>query len=204
MAQKTKEQLKKSIEALEDVGLDASEERAQLKQLVLAGTPAPAPAKAEAEAGIPTPTPVEEKKEDFIPLNTESYTTGGGGWTAPATTGVKDGICAGYMLPDFVEDQLWFIFQNPEYPGGDEPFRGALVCGAISKPPGQGGAWKIRDIAIALGIDSEVEVVEGEGIRGLKACEGKECQVLWDDIVLKGKTERRIQDVMASGSEAAM
>ena len=37
---KTREQLERDIKALEDAGLDASEEKAQLKQLVLAGVPA--------------------------------------------------------------------------------------------------------------------------------------------------------------------
>jgi len=186
----TKEELENRIEALEKAGIDASGEKAELAALT--------PKKAAAKA------PAEVEEEDFVSLNTEGYETGGGGLKAPATTGVKDAVCEGYIVPDFVDDQLWFIFKNPEYPGGPEPFRGAAVCGALSKPAGQGGAWKVKDIAIALGIEDKVKIVEGKGIAGLKSCEGQSCQVLWDDITLKGKTERRIQDVMASGAEPVM
>lgn len=188
-----REELEARIKALKDAGIDASTEEAQLAAMAAPKKAAKAPAAVN---------PSEE--EDFVPLNTEGYETGGGGWTAPATVGVKDAVCEGYMVPDFVDDQLWFIFKNPEYPGGIEPFRGALVCGAISKAPGQGGAWKIKDVVIALGIEGTLKMVEGKGISGLRACEGKTCQVLWDDIVLKGKTERRIQDAMIASAEPVM
>lgn len=191
---KTQEELQADIKALQDAGMDATAEEAELKKLVLAGAK-PTPTKATA---VPA-TSVGD--EDFIPLNTESYSSGGGGWVAPAATGVLDAVCEGYMVPDFVDDQLWFIFKNPEFPEGDNPFRGALVCGAISKPAGSSGAWKVKDVAIALGIDNLVKVEEGKGIKGLKACEGKACQILWDDIPIKGKTERRIQDCLAPGAE---
>ena len=192
---KTREQLERDIKALEDAGLDASEEKAQLKQLVLAGVPAPAKAKVK----TPAPAPVEEEAY-FIPLNLESFRTGGGGWTAPATTGVKDAVCEGYMIPDFVEDQLWFIFTSPA--GVDEPFRGAFVCAAITRVE-KSGAFKVKSVLDALNVPYEEDEEQG-GIKLLTAPKGKSCQVLWDDIVIKGKTERRIQDVMMPGVEAAM
>jgi len=189
-----REELAARIDALEKAGIDASGEKAELAVMAVTNKPA-------AKATVAT---VASGNEDFVPLNTDGYETGGGGWVAPATVGVKDAVCEGYMVPEFVDDQLWFIFRNTEYPGGSEPFRGASICGAISKPPGQGGAWKVKDVAIALGIEGSVKIVEGKGITGLKACEGKPCKVLWDDIVLKGKTERRIQDVMSASAEPVM
>lgn len=190
---KTRKQLEQDIKALEDAGLDASEEKAQLKQLVLAGAVG-VPAKAKVAPAL--------EPELFISLNLESFRTGGGGgWTAPATTGVKDAICEGFMIPDFVEDQLWFVFIN--IPGADEPFRGSLVCGAISKEPGKGGAWKVKDVLDALDVPYEEDEARG-GIKLLSTIEGKSCQVLWDDIVIKDKTERRIQDIIVPGAEVAM
>ena len=148
---------------------------------------------------VKRPAPAEEL---FIPLNLENFSTGGGGgWIAPATTGVKDAVCEGYMIPDFVEDQVWFIFISPA--GVDEPFRGSLVCGALSGEPGKGGAWKVKDILNAMDIPYEEDEERG-GVRLLSTLKGKSCQVLWEDVVIKDKTERRIQDVMMLGMEAAM
>ena len=197
---KTQEQLKSEIQALKDAGMDSVAEEVALRLLVIAEA-----GKAPVKAVTPAPTPpADNDEEDFVALNTESYETGGGGgWLSPKSIGAMDAICAGFITPDFVEDQLWFIFKNPEYPGGDNPFYGSLVCGGVSRGE-KSGAWKIKDVVAKLGIQGAVEVIPGKGIKGLKACEGRPCQVLWDDIVLKGKTERRIQDVMAAGSEAAM
>lgn len=188
MANKTKEELEKGIKALEDAGLDASNERAELR--ALAGSSASTKAAAKSNPEV----------DAFISLNVEAFKTGGGGWVAPATTGVKDAICTGYMVPSFVEDQVWFTFKNANE---DEPFRGALICGALSKEPGAGGAWKVKEILDALNVQYEEDKARG-GVKLLSSPEGVSCQVLWDDVVIKGKTERRIQDVMMVGAEAVM
>lgn len=194
------EELKKRISALEDAGLDATEEKAKLAAMTpkastrtTAKAPAKAPAKAVAAA--------EPEEEMFIPLNVETFRTGGGGWIIPETIGVKDAVCTGYLIPNFAEDQVWFTFEN--VPDATEIFRGSLVCGALSKDPGQGGAWKVKDVLTAINVLYEEDEERG-GIRLLSDPKGKPCQVLWDDIVRNNKTERRIQDVMAVGAEAVM
>lgn len=195
---KTKEELQADIKALADAGLDHSEEDAQLKQLVLAKTEAP---EVKVKAKALTPAPTEE--EDFVPLNTEAYEAGwvGGGWIAPATIGVKDAICDGYFTVKDGSD-LHFIFIN--VPDASEVFRGTLVCGAINAPTGGTAAGKVKDVVDALGVSDRVKIVPGKGISSLAVCKGIGCQVLWDDIVIRQKTERRIQDVMTPGAEAAM
>ena len=191
----TIKELGAKIAALEAAGVDATDERAELAALQAKApkTTTPRPA-APAEVALPALDKL------FIPLNLESFRTGGGGWIAPATTGWKDAICTGFMIPNFVQDQCWFTYQNTQ--DADEQFRGALVTAALSGEPGVGGAWKVKDVLTAMEIPYEEDEDRG-GVQLLKSPKGRRCQVFYDDIVIKGKTERRIQDIQ-TGVEAAI
>jgi len=189
-----RETLEKKIADMEAAGIDSGTEQAELAAMGAAPAPAvatkPAPA-AKAAA------PAEEVDEDelFIPLNIESFKTGGGGWITPESTGWKDAICVGTTVPSHVTDQLWFIFEN--VPDAEELFRGALVTAALMKGPGEGGAWKVKEVLDALMVEYD-EDEESGGIRMKSSPKGKSAQVFYDDVVIKGKTERRIQDVQSN------
>lgn len=194
-----RKELEDRVAALEAAGMSAAAERALLANLDKTEA-----TKASAMAPATASNP-EEAPTDFIPLNTESFMAGwkGRGWLAPATAGVKPGVCEGYMIPDFVDDQVWFIFTNPEYPEGAEPFRGALVCGALSADTGKSAAGKVKDTLDAMSVPYELNA--GKGIKITVPPKGQLVDVFWEDVAIKGKTERRIQDVGAPGSlESAM
>jgi len=199
----TNEELQGKIKALEDAGLDASAEKDLLAKqtagvsaaVVKKSTPAPVPAPVAEEPEEPESEEEEEGDDLFIPLNLESFRTGGGGWITPDTTGWKDAVCINLVSPSHVVDQKWFIFEN--VPGADELFRGALVTAALSKGAGEGGAWKVKEVLDALGVEY-TEDEESGGIRMNESPKGKSVQVFYDDIVIKGKPERRIQDARSN------
>lgn len=190
---KSIEQLKKDIVALKEAGINATAEEAELKAAILATAPA-APA-APAKEAAPAPGLA------FINLNVESFKAGwkSSGWIAPATTGVKSAICDGLIFPERVEDQVWFSFNSLE--DAVEEFRGSLVCGALTAETGKSAAGKVKDVLDILGVPYEVK---SNGIKLLADPKGKSCQVLWDDVSIRGKTERRIQDVLPANAEPVM
>jgi len=194
----TPDQLVNKIRALEAAGLDASAERAELLRVQAQD--------AEAMAGHPVAPPAEppdsRPDEVFLEANLDSFERGGGGqWKEPPkTTGIKAAICRGISRPDFVTDQIWWLFEND----GGERFKGVLVCGAITNlDPSKSGAWKLKDICTTLGIPYEVNRARG-GIVLKKSLDGLECDVDWEYTTIQTKsgpkTEMRIQDVYARGS----
>lgn len=181
-------ELEKRVKALRDAGLDASAEEAALAKLKSQVSPA---------RGMPRAIPIVVD-ELFLPLNLECFRTGGGGgWQPPSRTGIFPALSAGFLVPDFVADQVWFTFVNRE---GEETFRGALACGSLHGQPGVGGAWKVKDVLVALGAPYEEDILRG-GLLIQHNLQGLPCQVAWDDVVIKGKTERRIQNVYSAGQQ---
>jgi len=187
---RTKEELVERIKKLDAAGIDHSTEDAELKAIT-GGASVP-----QADASDAAP-----EADDFIGCDTETFDTGGGGgWISPETTGIKPAVCRGFIKPGFAEDQIWFIYENEK--GAAEEFRGSLVCGALSGEPGKGGAWKVKDILVGMGVP--FEVVPGKGVKILKPLDGMKCMVDWEDVTIKGKTERRIQDVVPQAAEQAV
>ncbi len=201
MAARTQEELEKRIAQLKAAGMSADFEEAELNSITPAGPVKRSAAVAARVAPkvatkIPLPKPEPEEGGVFIPVNLDSFRRGGAGWISPGSTGWFNAICRGILIPDFVEDQCWFLFENPE--DADEQFRGSLVCGPLTAEE-KSGAWKVKDVLEKLGAPYHEDEERG-GVVIETSLEGLECQVDWEDVTIKNKTQRRIQDVASTGS----
>lgn len=200
----TQDELKR-LQALGAAGYLNAEEQARLAELE--GTAAlptrgrsntraraatvPAPTRAPTAPTQPAPQDIRSSPAHiFIPLDTESFDRGGGGgFMPPPNEGIWPGVCEGITLPEFADDQAWFRFK-----GTDTPFSGALITAAITREGERSGAWKVKDVLVALGVPYEVD--EGAGVHiDEDALKGVPCQVEWSYIDNKGKRELRIQNV---------
>ena len=149
------------------------------------------PANTTARAQVaPPPEPVIADDEIFIPLNTDSFESGGVNFQPPPREAIYPGRCSGVMFPQGGADQFWFLFE-----GTETTFYGALVTSNLSRAEGdRPGAWKIKNVLDALGADYETHPGAGVQIRRSDLV-GRACQVEWAYVDIKGKRELRIQNI---------
>lgn len=132
----------------------------------------------------------------FVNLNTESFEQGGNNFSPPPREGIYPGRCTGAMVPTQAEDQLWFLFE-----GTEEPFSGALVTSALTRPgtgPGGSGAFKVQSVLNALEVPYQVHPDIGVEFRK-SHLQNALCQVEWAYIENKGTRQLRIQNVFPVG-----
>lgn len=138
-------------------------------------------------------TPSIPADEVTIELNTEAFERGGNQFSPPEQPGIYDATCTGLTRPGHAEDQLWFLFASRNEA---IPFRGALVCGALNADADKSGAWKVKDVVLALGVPYQLN----DGSVSFRDPKGKICKVLWSWVEVKGKRELRIQDVFSASA----
>ena len=194
LTEMTIDELKARIEAKVEAELDVTAEKTELARRK------PVTGKATKKAPEPEEEPAEEAFEPiFVDCNVDSFNSGGGGWIAPEEEGMLPGVCSEVIMPEG-KNQLWFAFTHRE---GEEPeFRGALICGALDAEPPKGGAWKIKQVLDVLGCPYE-EAEDGTGVNIVGNPVGKECQVVWAEVTVKGKTSMRITDVLPTEAETS-
>lgn len=180
--------LQKRIKALEDAGLDATAEKAQLAQLVAVG-PAPVP---------PLATPTSAGSDEVIAfdedVDQDAFESGGQGFSAPTDPGVYNGIFQGIIVPSTKPEQRWFIFKTDD--PRVEAQKGSQVRSAIIVTPGGAGAFKLKDILDNLKIPyTQV----GKRVKFTLA-KGLPCQLEYEEQTYDGKTQNRLQNVYPVGS----
>ena len=131
----------------------------------------------------------------YIDLNVESFERGGNSYSPPPAPGIYPAVCTGVLVPDNREDQIWFNFQSP---AGSEPYtRGVVVCGALTTEGQRSGAFKVKSVLDALGINYQISE---KGV-SFEDPTGIACKAIWSNQTFNGKTELRIQDIEAVDAE---
>ena len=160
------------LRALVAAGYASEAEQRELEELTSSTTPR-APQRGRARATTPASTPAPPQRDGveggdddaiFVSLNTDSFESGGGGNFMPpaAGEGIYPARCLGTMVPTQADDQLWFLFE-----GTVEPFNGALVTAALTREGERSGAFKVKDVLVALEVP--YEVYPGNGVQFSKA-----------------------------------
>lgn len=176
-----------------EMGIANAEEQEIYRRLLLAQGSPGAGSPAAAPPGLQTPVPVIPTG-DFIPLNTESFLSGGTSFTPPPKDGIYEAVCTGKMTPKNDLDQTWWMFSSLK--GKTPYFTGVLVTAKLSAFK-DSGAWKVLQVLDAL--DATYQVIPGQGAY-VDNYKGKLCQVTWQWVEIRGVQQLRIQDVHKPGS----
>ena len=188
--------LARRIAALKAVGIDVAEDEAQLAE-VNRGL-----AELEKEAML---SPVKEAVRmpstpdivggDTVPLDIEvdvsAFESGGQALSAPLEPGLYRGCFVDVITPKTKGDQRWFIFRT------DDPQLERQVRSALVTTPGGAGAFKLKDILEALGV--EYQLAGKRLIANLTR--GIPCQLEYQEVVLEGKTQNRLQNIYAASDK---
>ena len=192
------------LRAIRDNGFAGQDDLAKLAQLeaqLNGQAPAAAqaaPAAAPQANGTAPAQPADGVVTAYV--NPEAFDRGWGGDTPPTQDGIFPGICTG---ADYRSDNDLIIFRFRSAPGSPEVFNGGYVCAAVSNGMNrdgnaQGAAGKVKDALAALGAESRFDLAGNLSMWNLS---GRSAQVLWTMVEVKGKKERRIQDVYPASQQ---
>ena len=189
----TQAELVQRIKALEDAGLDATAERAELGKLTLPVAATAAKAKAattKASASVATGEAIEFDEE----VDVDSFESGGQAFGAPEEAGVYSGVFQDIITPSTKTDQRWWLFKTDD--ARVEAQLGKQVRSALIVSPKGQGAFKLKDIldGLAVAYTLDGSKVSGSVPRGLA------CMLEYQEVTLDGKTQMRLQNVWAAGT----
>jgi len=175
----TSELLEKRIEALEKAGLSAEAERKELAELL-------------AKEGRVVPKPIipslGERISFTIPVDAESFETGGE-FGAPTKPDIYDGYFLEIVYPQTKEDQVWFVFATDDDRVVTQ--KGRNVRSALIVMPGGAFAYRLRLLLESL---KEPYKLVGDEVSG-SIPKGLRCKLNYQEIVVAGKTQVRLQNV---------
>jgi len=178
------QKLRDKIKALEDAGLDATDEIAELAKL-----PAGKPAKVVAKVSGAT-----EAVEFDIEVDVDSFESGGQAFGAPIEPGIYQGVFQDIITPTTKPEQRWFIFKTDD-PRVEKQL-GRQVRSALIVSPLGGGAFKLGDILDGLNLPY---TLDGNHVKG-SIPKGLACSLEYQERTLEGKTQNRLQNVYAAGT----
>lgn len=184
-------EIQNKIKALENSDLTDSEIYRQLKaEEAKMGSPAAkAPAKAVAKA--PAKAIITEELVILdVAVDQDSFEQGGQQFGAPAKPDVYAGVFDGIVKPTTKENQIWLVFKTD-----DERVlaqKKQQVKSIITVTPMGKGAFKLKDILDGLQIAYD-NSVSGKVLAQIPR--GLPCMLDYQEVVLDGKTQIRLQNV---------
>ena len=147
----------------------------------------------------PAPQAADSIQWETWEMNSAKFDEGwGSNWVSPKEDGIYAGVYKGTYVPERNPDQRHFIVESLPGVPDTEYFRGALVIANLNNTDNTNSAGKAKDTLAALGLQYQIT---GPWNVRVESRVDILCKVEYRTVDVRGKMERRVQNILAAQAE---